>query len=48
MPEDFHHSYYLRKVNRYAVLVTEEVIPKALWGGKENFEVIKRCRSGDS
>ena len=25
------------------MLVTEEVIPKALWGGKENFEVIRRC-----
>ncbi|KAF9778988.1 hypothetical protein BJ322DRAFT_467552 [Thelephora terrestris] len=32
------------EVNRYAILVTEEVIPKVLWGGKENFEVIKRCR----
>lgn len=31
------------EVHRYAVLVTEEVIPKALWGGRENFEIIKHC-----
>lgn len=39
----FQRTYYPLKVNRYAVLVTEEVIPKAFWGGNENFEVIKRC-----
>lgn len=43
MSEYVQWSYYLQKVNRYALMVTEEVIPKALWGGKENFEVIKRC-----